>query len=165
MRWHQQVPGPLLLQGSFPQRSLGHAGTCATAWPPPAGWWIMGISSSSRKGLSQGCCWRGRPEVCGRKYSRPLATIAVAPASSSCQRLEGKENLKTFIKMLNLCKIKKKVLLFVKEEVAGGVFWCVGIWFQPGLTQLCSTNPIVGGWILSAQLGVSHHPMVSHTIP
>lgn len=36
MRWHQQVPGPLLLQGSFSQWSLGHAGTtvpCATAQP------------------------------------------------------------------------------------------------------------------------------------
>lgn len=126
MRWHQQVPGPLLLQGSFPQRSLGHAGTCATAWPPPAGWWIMGISSSSRKGLSQGCCWRRRPEVCGRKYSCPLATIAVAPASSSCQRLEGKENLKTFIKMLNLCKIKKKSALVCKGRSSWGCFLVCG---------------------------------------
>lgn len=75
--------------------------------------------------------------------------MAVAPASSSCQRLEGRENLKTFIKMLNIRENKKKkVLLFVMEEVAEGVFWHVGIWFQPGLTQLYSTNFIVGGWLL-----------------
>lgn len=85
--------------------------------------------------------------------------------------------------MLNICK-DKKMLLHVKEEVAEGVFWRVGVWV---LTRTCSalcTYPILQGWLLQrlAQRGtfqphtmpcpwattshtIPHHPTLSHAIP
>lgn len=75
--------------------------------------------------------------------------------------------------MLNICK-DKKMLLHVKEEVAEGVFWRVGVWV---LTRTCSalcTYPILQGWLLQrlAQRGTFQPHTVpcpwatpSHTIP
>lgn len=149
--WHQQVPGPLLLQGSFSQWSLGHAGTtefCAAAQPPPAGRGIMGIGSTPGKGLAQGCSWRGRAELCARKKFMSFGHNSSSPSKLRLSKIWRKRKPQNFYQDDKHMQSQKKVFLFVKEEAAEGVFWHVGIWFQPGLTQLCSTNPIVGRWFL-----------------